>query len=67
LAYRHKKYTKEQISLWRQGKLKLEIPCITCGEDFVSDGAHMRMCQKCKANNRNVINEYGHILVEVKK
>lgn len=46
-----KKYAKEELNLWRQGKLSIIIPCITCGREFESEGITMRMCKKCRSNS----------------
>ena len=34
-------------------------PCITCGEEFTSQGAHNRMCDPCRAAARNDSAFYG--------
>ena len=34
----------------RRKEALIDLPCITCGTHFGSEGAHNRMCDDCRAN-----------------
>lgn len=57
------KCTPEEIGLWRRGEMVVIIPCLKCGQDFESKGAHERLCKPCQNSNKSTANTYSEAAV----